>query len=90
MESKIAVVGTAIPSHASPYLKDGSMKHGILYSPFATGKAVVYLAKYLLDGKKMQNLKEIPDVGALSLKGKIIVVDGMVDITAENADDFGF
>ena len=89
MEKKIAVVGTAIPSHASPYLKDGSMKHGILYSPFATGKAVVYLAKYLLDGNKMQNLKQIPDVGALTLNGKIIVVDGMVDITAENADSFG-
>jgi hypothetical protein len=38
----------------------------------------------------MQNLKQIPDVGALTLNGKIIVVDGMVDITAENADSFGF
>jgi simple sugar transport system substrate-binding protein len=90
MENKVAVVGTAIPSHASPYLKDGSMKHGILYSPFATGKAVVYLAKYLLEGGKMASLKEIPDVGAMSLQGKIIVVNGMVDITADNADSFGF
>jgi len=90
LENKITVVGTAIPSHAAPYLQDGSMKHGILYSPFATGKAVVYLAKYLLDGKNINDLKSIPDVGDIRLEGKIIVVDGMIDITAENAESFGF
>lgn len=90
LEDKITVVGTAIPSHAAPYLQDGSMKHGILYSPFATGKAVVYLAKYLLDGNNIADLKNIPDVGEIRLEGKIIVVDGMIDITAENAESYGF
>lgn len=90
MENKIAVVGTALPSHASPYLKDGSMKYGVLYSPYDCGVAVVYLAKYLLDGNDIKNLKEIPDVGSITLDGKIIVVDGMIDITADNADSYGF
>ena len=35
----------------------------------------------------MASMKEILDVGAMSLNGKIIVVNGMVDITA---DSFGF
>ncbi len=90
MEDKVMVVGTALPSHASPYLKDGSMKHGILYSPHDAGMTVVYLAKYLLEGGDINALKEIPDVGGISLEGKIVVVDGMIDITAENADSLGF
>jgi simple sugar transport system substrate-binding protein len=90
MESKIAVVGTAIPSQAAPYLKDGSMKHGILYSPYLTGVAVDYLCKYLLERNDIKKLKQIPNVGSMVLNGKIIVVDGMLDITAENAESLGF
>lgn len=90
MEDKVAIVGTALASHASPYLKDGSMKFGILYSPKDCGRTVVYLAKYLLDGNDINDLKEIPGVGGITLDGKIVIVDGMVDITAETADTLGF
>jgi simple sugar transport system substrate-binding protein len=90
LEDKIAVVGTALPSHAAPYLKDGSMKHGILYSPKDAGITVIEVAKWLLDGNDINDLNEIPGVGAITLNGKIIVVDGMIDITAENAESLGF
>lgn len=90
MESKITVVGTSIPSQSAPYLKDGSLKQAILYSPYNAGVVSVYLAKYLLEGNKIEGLKEIPDVGSMTLDGKIVVVDGMIDITAENAEGLGF
>lgn len=90
MEDQVQVVGTALPSHAEPYLKDGSMDCGYLYSPVDCGEAVVYISKYLLDGGKMEDLDEIPDVGTFSMDGKIIVVDGIVEITADNAGSLGF
>ena len=33
LEDQVAVVGTVIPSQAAPYLKDGSLKQGIVYEP---------------------------------------------------------
>ena len=90
MEDEVAIVGTALPSHAEPYLKDGSMDCGYLYSPVDCGEAVVFLSNYLLEGNKIEDLDEIPDVGTFTLDGKIIVVDGIVEITAENAGSLGF
>jgi len=87
---KVAVVGTVIPGHAAPYLKDGSMTKGILWDPKDGGYSMSWLAKYMLDGGDYRELKEIPGVGKITLDGDVMKVNAMMDITKENADSFGF
>ncbi len=90
LKDKLAVVGTVIPSQAAPYLKDGSMKEGILWNPADAGYGMVWLAKYLLDGNKIQTGVEMPGVGKLTLDGNVVKADAIIDITAQNVDSFGF
>jgi simple sugar transport system substrate-binding protein len=87
---KIAVVGTVIPGHAAPYLKSGCMDHGILWDPKDAGYGLVWMAKQMLDGKKVENGMEIPEIGPIQLDKNIAKVDAMIDITADNAESFGF
>ncbi|ADK79372.1 autoinducer 2 ABC transporter substrate-binding protein [Sediminispirochaeta smaragdinae] len=90
LAGKVAVVGNVIPGHAAPYLKDGSMSHGVLWDPKDAGYSLTYVAKYLLDGGSLADLKEIPGIGAVVVDGDVIKVDAMADITKENVDSFGF
>ncbi len=90
LAGEVAVVGTVIPGHAAPYLKDGSMSHGVLWDPKDAGYSLTYVAKYLLDGGKLADLEEIPGIGELVVDGDVIKVDAMADITKENVDSFGF
>ena len=87
---KVAVVGTVIPGHAAPYLKDGSMTKGILWDPKDAGYSLSWVAKYMLDGGDFSTLTSIPGVGNVEVLGDVIKVDAMMDITKENADSFGF
>jgi simple sugar transport system substrate-binding protein len=90
LEDQIAVVGTVLPGHAAPYLKDGSMDHGILWDPADAGYAMTWVAQQVLEGKEITDGMEVPGVGKITLDGNVIKVDAMVDITADNAEDFGF
>ncbi len=87
---KVAVVGTVIPSHAAPYLKDGSMDEGILWNPADAGFGMVWLAKYILDGNKVESGMEIPGIGKVTVEGNVVKADAILDITAENAEKLGF
>jgi len=90
LAGKVTVVGTVIPGHAAPYLKEGSLTKGILWDPKDAGFALNWVAKYLLDGNKLADLKEIPGIGAVEVDGDVIKVNAMVDITKENVDSYGF
>jgi simple sugar transport system substrate-binding protein len=79
-----------IPGHAAPYLQDGSLDHGILWDPKDAGFGMVWMAKHLLEGGQITDGLEIPNIGAIQLDGNVAVVDAMLDITAENAEDLGF
>jgi len=104
MKGKVQIVGTVIPSHADPYLKQGLMQWGYLWDPKDAGFAQVYLAKTLLDSKKALEEAgipegivpavvdgfEIPGLGKATLDGNIVNFDAQIDITAENALSYGF
>lgn len=90
LTDEVAVVGTVIPSHAAPYLKDGSIDHGILWDPKDAGYGMVWVAKQMLDGEDIANGMEIPGIGEIQLEGSVIKVDAMIDITADNVDSLGF
>jgi len=90
LTDKVAVVGTVLPGHAAPYLKDKSLDHGILWDPADAGYAMTWIAKQLVEGKKLTNGMDIPGIGKVVIEGEVIKVDAMIDITAENTDSFGF
>lgn len=90
LTDKIAVVGTVIPSQAAPYLKDGSLKEGLLWNPANAGYGMVWLAKYMLEGNKVVTGTEIPGLGKVTVEGTLIKLDAILDITKENADSLGF
>jgi simple sugar transport system substrate-binding protein len=92
MCGKVAVVGTVIPSHAAPYLKQGCMNHGFLWDPKDAGFALVAVAKKMLDGEEIKQGMEIKGLGAAEVdpKGRLVKFDAILDITAANADKLGF
>jgi len=90
LDGQVAVVGTVLPGHAAPYLKDGSMSHGILWDPKDAGFGLAWVAKQVLDGKEITEGTEIPGLGKIELDGNVIKVDAMIDITGDNADEYGF
>jgi simple sugar transport system substrate-binding protein len=90
LADRVAVVGTVMPRHGAPYLKDGSVRHGTLWDPRDVGYAMSYLAKLLVEGGEIRDGLEIPGLGAIRLDGHNILLDGMLRITAENVDGLGF
>jgi simple sugar transport system substrate-binding protein len=90
LTDEVSVVGTVLPGHAAPYLKDGSMDHGILWDPKDAGYSLVWTAVQLLNGGEITDGMDIPGVGVITMDGNVIKVDAMLDITAENAEDLGF
>ncbi len=90
MAGKVTIVGTVLPDHAASYLKDGSMQHGILWDPKDAGFAMTWIAKQIIEGKKITEGMTIPGLGKINLDGDVIKVDAMIDITKDNVDSFGF
>ena len=90
LTDEVSVVGTVLPGHAAQYLQDGSMDHGILWDPGDAGYAMTWVALQLLQGKSITDGMDVPGIGSVTLDGEVIKVDAMVDITAANADEFGF
>ena len=90
LTKQIAVVGNVMPGQAAAYLKDGSLKQGILWDPANAAYAMTWVAKQLLDKNKLSDGMTIPSVGKVSLSGDIITADVALDITASNAESLGF
>lgn len=87
---KFTVVGTVLPSQGAPFLKDGSMSAGILWSPKDAGYDMVWIARQLLDGKQLTDGMEIPRAGKITLNGRVVQANAPMDIMKDNADSFGF
>jgi len=90
MTDKISVVCTSLPNQSAQYLEDGSMDWSVLYSPYDCGVSVVRVAHWLLEGNELEDLDEISGVGGFRLDGKIIIVEGIIDINKDNVDTYGF
>ena len=89
---KIAIVGTVLPSHAAPYLKQGIMSYGYLWDPKDAGYALVAVAKKMIDGEEIKEGLELKGLGKAEIdpKTRLIKFDAILDITGENADKLGF
>lgn len=89
---KVKVVGTVIPSHAAPYLKQGCMQQGFLWDPKDAGYAMVAVAKMMIDKQEIKNGMQLKGLGPANVdpKGRLIKFDAILNITAENAGKLGF
>jgi simple sugar transport system substrate-binding protein len=92
LQDKIAVVGTSIGSMAGPGLEDGSIKVVSIWDPQKIGYAAAWIIKQALDGKTVTNGTDVPGLGKVTIKGKVIYGDasGILNITKENYKNFSF
>jgi simple sugar transport system substrate-binding protein len=90
LQGKVCVVGTVLPSHAAPFIKDGSLNQGLFWSPKDAGYGMVWLAKEILDGHKPETGMEIPGLGPITVDGKVIRANAIIHINQDNVDSFGF
>jgi simple sugar transport system substrate-binding protein len=92
LQDKIAVVGTSIGSMSGQGLEDGSIKVVSIWDPQKIGYACAFIIKRVLEGGKVENGMDVPGLGKISIKGKVIYGDesGILDITKENYKNFSF
>jgi simple sugar transport system substrate-binding protein len=92
LQDKIAVVGTSIGSMAGPGLEDGSIKVVSIWDPQKIGYACAYIIKTVLDGGDVKSGDNVPGLGKIEIRGKVIYGDksGILDITKENYKSFSF
>lgn len=90
LDGEVALVGTVMPQHGAPYLKDGSLHHGTLWDPADVGFAMTWIARHLLEGGEIADGMEIPGYGPVRVDGANLIIDAPLRITAENVDSLGF
>ena len=92
LQKKIAVVGTSIGSMSGQGLEDGSIKVVSIWNPQNIGYAAAFIIKQVLNGKPVTNKMDVPRLGKITIKGKVIYGDasGILDITKDNYKNFSF
>lgn len=51
LSGKLTIAGIGVPNSIRPYVKDGTIKDAVLWSPVDIGYAALYITKAQLDGK---------------------------------------
>lgn len=92
LQNKIAVVGTSLGSMSAQGLEDGSIKVVSLWNPQSIGYAAAFIIKQVLEGKPVTDGMEVPALGKITIKGKVIYggESGIQDFTKENYKSFSF
>jgi simple sugar transport system substrate-binding protein len=92
LQDKIAVVGTSIGSMSGPGLEDGSIKVVSIWDPQKIGYGAAYIIKRVLDGESVDDGMDVPGLGNIDIRGKVIYGDesGILDITKDNYKNFSF
>lgn len=92
---KVAVVGLATPQTMAPYIKDGTVRDTVLWSPIDLGYLSVYAAKAAMDGpiKVGQKIKA-GRLGEFTVQadklGKTIVLGPATVFNKSNVDKYNF
>jgi simple sugar transport system substrate-binding protein len=86
---KIVLVGTCSPTQGKKLVKDGVIKVGYMWSPIEAGKAIVTVAKMVLDGKEITDGMDIPGLGKVSVdpQTRVIRVIKMLAINKDTVDE---
>jgi simple sugar transport system substrate-binding protein len=89
---KLFCVGSSVPSMVKPYVENGAVKAISLWRPADAGYVQVWLARELLQGRKITNGQTIPKFGKIRIVGKTIYGSdaGCVDWAKDNMSAFYF
>ncbi|MDD2956991.1 MAG: autoinducer 2 ABC transporter substrate-binding protein [Lachnospiraceae bacterium] len=87
---EVVVTGVVEASVAKSYLEDGSMQEANIWHPGKLGYLAVYTAKTLLEGNEMTDDMEVPKVGTIDVEGDQVIMTEILDITAQNVNEFDF
>ncbi|OQX28820.1 MAG: hypothetical protein B0D92_06890 [Spirochaeta sp. LUC14_002_19_P3] len=86
----LAVVGGSVPSQAKSYLKEGTINANYISNPYNIGFDSAYLVRHLLKGGTTKDAGDLPKNGAFKIAGSVVTFHAPAEVTAENADSFGF
>jgi simple sugar transport system substrate-binding protein/rhamnose transport system substrate-binding protein len=90
LKDKIYVIGSGMPRDSGPYLEDGSLDASLLWDVYKLGYVTVALAKDLVAGKKPVDGQDVPKVGKISVKGKVVVMGPPAIFTKDNYKNYDF
>jgi simple sugar transport system substrate-binding protein len=62
-KDQIAVIGTCSPSQARKYILEGIIRESYIWNPTEAGKAIVQLAKLIVDGTPIVDGMDFPGLG---------------------------
>jgi len=85
---KVKVIGTVVPSQGAQYIKSGGITESIAWDPKWGGYGMTWLAKHILDGKKVTNDMKIPHLGTATLKDRVLRYDGVIRVNKNNIADY--
>ena len=88
--SDVAIVGGSVPSQAKQYLEDGSVSANYISNPYRIGRDSAHIIRHLLDGGTLADVGSLPEYGDADISGKVITFHAPSEVTADNADSFGF
>ncbi len=88
----VYVFGTTSPAEAATFLEDGSIDECILWSSGDAAKAMIYLSKLILDGRRDEIKQgiEIPGLGTPTVDGMNIVFDCPLIVDKTNYSNYNF
>jgi len=84
------IVGGSVPSQAKSYLEEGTIDANYISNPYRIGRDSAYIVEYLLDGGNLSAIGDLPEYGTPQVAGNVITFHAPSEVTAENADSFGF
>jgi simple sugar transport system substrate-binding protein len=89
LETKIAIVGTTIPSQAQAMIMSGVIREGFLWSPKDAGYGMVAVARMTADGTKITTGTTIPTLGPATVDtaNAVIQVDRILTINKKTIGD---
>lgn len=86
----IAIVGGSVPSQAKSYLAEGTISANYISNPYNIGWDSAYLVRHLLMGGTPEDAGDLPKNGPIAIDGSVVTFHAPAEVTAENADSFGF
>jgi simple sugar transport system substrate-binding protein len=73
-KDQIAVIGTCSPSQARKYLMEGIIRESYIWNPVDAGKAIVNLAKLIIDGTPIVDGMDFPGLGKATVDSQKRVI----------------
>jgi ABC-type sugar transport system substrate-binding protein len=87
---KIFLTGLSTPNSMREYIKDGTVKKMVLWSPVDLGYLTVYAAKLLAEGNLEGESIQAGRLGEIEIRGTEVLLGDPIVFDKDNIDDYDF